>query len=63
MKPNPQFKKGDHVLAHWMGRNYRGKVLFIFRKTRTASIVIEKGQHPVFYGTNRFEWKDIYKPS
>ena len=63
MRPKPHFKKGDNVLAKWMGRCYRGKVLFIFSKTKTAAVVIEKGQHPIFYGTNRFDWKEIYKPS
>ena len=63
MRKNRHFKKGDIVLAQWMGRYYRGKVLFVFDSRKTAAIIIEKGQHPIFHGIIRFDWKDIYKPS
>ena len=56
------FAKGDIVLARYMDRLLRGKVLFIY-KNKTASIIIEEGQHPITYSTHRFHWSDIYNPS
>lgn len=57
------FAKGDTVLARYMDRLLRGKVLFIHKEHRTASIVIEAGQHPTISGTHRFYWFDIYNPT
>ena len=57
------FKKGDQVLARYTDRLLRGKVLFIYKNRRTAAVVIEKGQHPIVYGTYHFYWFDIYNPT
>lgn len=57
------FNRDDKILARYMNRYLRGKVLFIYKEKRTASIVIEEGQHPVVYGTYDFYWFDVYKPT